>query len=487
MRTRHAWLLAAVLVAASLVGGAWLLRDAAAAGDDTLARFDERAAGPDAQFSGRAAELPDPLARPDGAAIEAASAGPVADEPASATAGSRANASVGGRVLDQDDAPVAAVTISLYRGSVRREATTDDGGAFRFAELPPGLYRVFVERSSLPEGLLPPFNQHVAREPEHNPDGVFGTSFRLTAGSEREVVLRVFAAGAVRGRIVGSGGQPLAGALVSVRSASGVARDARSDEAGGFEIAALHPGAYVTTVRLEAGAPDAATSGPLPVRFELAPRQELVLGDLVAASAGAALRGSVVDLDGGPVAGLAITCREEREDGLGGLWTARTDAAGRYELGRVPPAALVVEVGPPGGRRHDGPALLREPVEPVHVDARGAGESIDVPVIRVDAGRPFRVVGRLRVDPAWARAGSWKASATVREIDGSTAPDEEGEDAGSELRIDSAGAFSWTCPTPHPEVELLVVVRGAGNAEVEWRERLQPVPDETAELVVEIP
>jgi len=488
MHIRHVWLPAAVLVVAAIVGGAWLLRDAAAAGDGLPARFDEPdGAGAGAASSGPMAELPDPLARPDGAEVEPASVGPVADELASAASGSRASASVSGRVLDQDGAPVSAVTISLYRGSMRLEATTDDGGAFRFAELPPGLYRVFVERSSLPEGLLPPWNQHVAREPEHNPDGVFGTSFRLTAGSAREVDLRVFAAGAVRGRLVASGGEPLLGALVSVRSPSGVSRDARTDEGGRFEIAALHPGTYVTAVRLEPGSPDAATSAPLPARFALAPRQDLVLDDLVAGSAGAALRGSVVDLDGGPVAGLAITCREEREDGLGGLWTARTDAAGRFELGRVPSAALVVEVSAPGGRRDDGPALLREPVDPVRVDARGAGETIEVPVIRVDAGRPFRVVGRLRVDPAWARAGSWKASATVRALDGSTAPDDENEDAGSELRIDSAGAFSWTCPTPHPEVEVLVVVRGAGSAAVEWRERLQPVADETRELVVEIP
>ena len=76
---------------------------------------------------------------------------------------------------------------------------------------------------------------------------------------------------------------------------------------------------------------------------------------------------------------------------------------------------------------------------------------------------------------------------TVRALDRSTAPDDESEDSGSELRINSAGAFSLTCPTPHPEVEVLVVVRGVGNAEVEWRERLQPLPDETRELVVEIP
>jgi hypothetical protein len=485
MRTRHVWLPAAVLVAVALLGAAWLLREGAAGGDGVPARFGEPAGAGAGDVSPGLSALPDPLARPDGAELVPASVAPDVDELASAAPGSRASASVSGRTVDQDGAPVPSVTVSLYRGSTRIETTSDTSGAFRFADLPPGLYRLFVERSSLPEGLLPPWNQHLPREPEHNPDGVFGTSFRLTAGSERAVDLRVFAAGAVRGRIVAPGGEPLGGALLSVRSPSGVSRDARTDEAGRFEIAALHPGAYVTAVRLDPAAPDAATSAPLPVRFELAPRQVLELDDLVAGSAGAALRGSVVDLNGRPVAGLVVTCREERDDGLGGLWTARTDAAGLYELGRVPPVPLLVEVGAPARRADDGPALLREPVDPVRVDARSAGPAVEVPVIRVDAGRPFRVVGRLRVDPGWAGAGDWKASATVRAVDG-TGRNEDAEDPEPELRISSSGAFTWSCSTPHSAVELTVVVRGGGS-EVEWRERLQPVPDEVRELIVDVP
>ncbi|HZM00232.1 MAG TPA: carboxypeptidase-like regulatory domain-containing protein [Planctomycetota bacterium] len=470
----------------ALVGCALLLCDQ---GQPAAHEAGEPAAAPRARAElpdVSAPDLPDPLALtdpveglPPGERHDGAAAA-VIDEPAPA-------ASVTGRVLDQDDATVAAVTVSLYRGATRLQTATDAAGSFHFADLAPGNYRLFVEGRTLPEDLLPPWRQHVAREPEPSPSGIHGTSFRLTAGTERAVDLRVFAAGTVRGRIVSARGDPVAGALISVRSTAGVTDQARTDDSGRFELAALYPGAYVASARLEASFPDAAVSAPLPLRFELAPRQVLVLDDLVPAVAGHVLRGTVVDLAGRPVPGLPVLCREEREDGLGGEWRCVTDAEGRYDVGRVPSAPLLVAVEARSPGRSGGLERLREPVEPLRVDARYADAVIEVAPIRVEAARPFQVVGRVRVDPAWAHANGlerWRASVAVRGLDETAAEDGE---AASDLPVNASGSFAWSCATPHDEVELTVIVRGAGGAEVERSERLQPVADQTRELEIAIP
>ena len=92
-----------------------------------------------------------------------------------ATSGVR-GAAVHGRLLDQDGIGVPGAVVSLYRGPIRLDVTTDAGGAFEFPGLPPGSYRAVVQPHSLPQGLLPPAQQRLAREPEQNPDGSLGTA-----------------------------------------------------------------------------------------------------------------------------------------------------------------------------------------------------------------------------------------------------------------------------------------------------------------------
>jgi len=409
---------------------------------------------------------------PDSTPVDA----PVASAAApGASSGVRA-AAVHGRLLDQDGIGVPGAVVSLYRGPIRLDVTTDAGGAFEFPGLPPGWYRALVQPHSLPQGLLPPAQQRLAREPEQNPDGSLGTAFRLLAGAERDLVLRAFAAGSVSGRVVDEAGELLSGALVSVRSAAGTTDNARTDVAGRFTLPALAPGRYALSVQLDPARPDADTTAPLPAVFDLGPHEDRALRDLVAGSSGQVLHGSVVDLAGRPVAGMTLECREERLDGPGGHWLRVTDAEGRYALGRVPPGVLLLTVV--DDRRV---TSLRAPVEPVRVEARGDSEVIDLAPIRVEASRPFRVVGRVRVDADWAQGlGRWTAHARLRELD---AP----PGAAEELRPGPTGDFEWSCATPHPEVELLVVLRGDAGREVERREIVRPVADEARELVVDFP
>lgn len=66
-----------------------------------------------------------------------------------ASAGAQSiNATLSGRVVDAQDAAVPAAAVSVTDGAtLTRAMTTNDEGLFLFAEVPPGRYRVTVERS----------------------------------------------------------------------------------------------------------------------------------------------------------------------------------------------------------------------------------------------------------------------------------------------------------------------------------------------------
>lgn len=410
---------------------------------------------------------------------------------------------VHGRVLDQDDAPVADVTVSLHRGQQTRQATTGAAGRFRFDELPAGHYRLYVEPHGLPDGLLPPWRQQVARDREDDPHGVYGTALRLTAGAEQSADLRVFAAASVQGRVVGADGAPMTGAIVTLRSPSGVEESARSEEDGRFRLDRVRPGAYTASVAAPArrSRDEAHTDGqdvdlggeaPLPVRLDVPAGRRVDLGDLVWGRGGHVLTGIVLDQHGLPVAGLRLRgVAAEPGPGAGAVLAgAVTGADGRFRLGRVPSGALLVDVEPvvwaPGAPL----APLAAAPAPLPVETRGAPAELDVGVLRVEARRPFRLLGRVRVDPDWARAHDlldWRARVLISLPEGPDGAPPGPPPADSEPRVGAGGTFTWACATPHPEIELTVVVRGRSGSEVERSERVTPAPGETRELVVSIP
>lgn len=398
--------------------------------------------------------------------------------------------SVRGRVIDDGDVGVASVKVSLYRGQVKQGSETDPAGRFSFEGLERGSYRLYVDGRSLPDGLLPPWRQQVPREVAGRPTGIFGTAFRLTDGAEREVDLRVFAAGSVRGRLVGPQGQPIEDTPVTIRSSSGVTHSVRTDADGRFAIANVYPGEYSTIVKLRAEREGFAASTPLPIRFDLAAGESRVLAELVAGVGGHILRGSVVDQTGGPVAGLAVVCEAATHAEAASRWESVTDVAGRFEIGRVPSTELVVTVGPDECSKAAGIARISKRVVPMEVDARAAPDVLELGRVEVEASHPFRVLGHVRVDPAWVEANGLQRW-TIR-IDATTlgeARSRIGDVVHADARSDLRGkdSFKWGCAMPHPPIELTVVLRGAQGALHERSYIVQPASDATQELLVAFP
>ena len=398
--------------------------------------------------------------------------------------------SVRGRVIDQDDAGVGSVKVSLHRGQAKEETETDPRGRFTFEGLEPGVYRLYVDARSLPDGFLPPWRQQVPREASGSPTGIFGTAFRLADGAEREVDLRVFAAGSVSGRLVGPLGEPIENTPVSIRSSAGVTHSARTDAQGCFAMANVYPGSYSTIVKLGAERAGSSSSSPLPIRFDLTAGESRVLPDLVAGVAGHILRGSIVDGSGLPVAGLAVICEETAREEPGSRWETVSDDAGRFELGRVPSAELVVTVGLDEWNKPAGLARISKRVEPIDVDARGAPDVLDLGVVEVEASHPFRVVGRVRVDPTWAESNPFEHW-TVR-VDGREVGEPRSRhttSAFSAARPDrhSLGEFTWGCATPHAPIELTVELRNAQGVAHEQSQIVHPAAGVTREVLVEFP
>jgi hypothetical protein len=408
--------------------------------------------------------------------------------PAPHSAGS--SGSVRGRVIDQDGVGVAWAKVSLYRGQAKAETVTDPRGGFAFDGLESGVCRLYVDARSLPDGFLPPWRQQVPREATGNPTGIFGTALRLANGEEREVDLRVFAAGSVSGRLVGPLGEPIENSLVSICSSVGVTHSTRTDAGGFFAMANVYPGSYSTIVKLGAERAGLAASSPLPIRFELEAGERRVLPDLQAGVGGHILRGSIVDEAGRPVAGLSVVCEEAMHSVPGSRWETVTDDAGRFELGRVPSAELVVTVGLDECSKPEGLARISKRVAPIAVDARAEADVLDLGVVEVEASHPFRLVGRVRVDPAWAEANRFERW-TVR-VDGREFGEPRSRNVVSEFsaaRPDrhSLGEFTWGCATPHAPIELTVVLRDVQGVEHERSQIVHPTADTTREVLVAFP
>jgi hypothetical protein len=400
--------------------------------------------------------------------------------------------SVNGRVLDQDDALVGGVTVQLFHGRKSFECVTDDQGRFAFDDLRPGRYRLLVEPESLPLHLLPPWRQQVAQRYDGRATGVLGTAFRLTTPAEHQVDLRVFEAGVVCGRLIDADGAPIADALTVIRGTSGVRETARTDADGRFSFDPVYPGDYVAFVNLPASLPEGGASAPLPQSFTLQPGASRELPAFVAASGGHVLSGRVLDPVGQPVAGLEVHCETQGDSATATHWTARTDADGRYSIGRVPSSALLLRVADTAPQAD---AQYLGPDEPLLLDATNAPFAMPVPDLTVQPRHPFILNGSVQLDPSWAATHGLDLSRARVEVhdvgttEGRTlelqhaspwhrSPDEPGSEPAH---------FRWACATPHPSIVLRVTLRDADGQEHERRTLLDPTPDTTQSLVITFP
>ncbi len=142
-------------------------------------------------------------------------------------------ASLAGRVVGDDDRPIAAATLTLERAerSIRRSAASDPAGAFAFADLAAGRYRLVAAA---------PGRRAIARAVE------IAAGERGSAG-----VLRLAPADRLWGQLVdAASGDPLPGAAVAVVEPAG-GGSATTDDEGRFGLAA---GAELA-LRLELRAP----------------------------------------------------------------------------------------------------------------------------------------------------------------------------------------------------------------------------------------
>ncbi len=251
-------------------------------------------------------------------------AAPVAGESAAAAA-PEAEAAVArvtllGQVIDTDEAPVSGAVVHLG-GPEPKDATTDDGGVFRFTILP-GPYLLAARAG---DRVSPPLHMTITADTE-------AVTLRLAPASTLEALV-----------IDGARGTPIAGATVTVRCTPAV--EATTDAAGIARVAGVSP----ATVDVVAVAPGyAAATAAVPLGGG-ARRTELRL------VRGGGLAGTVVDEAGRPVGGARVVV-----DPLTAAFT--------------PPGALGATTGPDGRFAIPGLAAATYAVSASHEEAGACDE-----------------------------------------------------------------------------------------------------------------
>ncbi len=412
-------------------------------------------------------------------------------------------ATIAGRVLDDEDVGVAQVTVRLTRGSSEQRRVTDESGEYSFDSIEPGHYRLFVEPNSLPEDVLPPWRQGVARAYTGIPTGFYGTTIRIAEAREHSVDLRVFRSASVGGRIIETGGAPVAGAIVILRGSFHRKHAARSGEDGAFTIARTYPGLYEVSVQLPGGYPDAMGRAPVPFELQVEAGSLQFMRDLIVGAEGYVLVGRVVDLDGAPFAGLLLRCAEEREDSTANRFIAQTDADGRFRLGRIPAGQFSLVFDDSESQKARGDVRLDGPTEARHLNLAGSLEEVDLGEVVLERLHSFLLRGEVKIDEAWAEANQLKGClvhAVVRSsVDGSGAELLElredrvpSAESGASPNVHEAVSeaqrtFEWGCVTPRTLMEVEVTLLGGRSQPPSKVVRFQPLADESLELAIEFP
>ena len=323
------------------------------------------------------------LVTPTPAAPPPSSPDPGTGEPAPGGAGA---VTLAGTAVGPDGAPRAGVRVlltasdgPLYGGAghttLAGESVTGADGGFRFAGLPPLTPRpAEIDRRAPPtgrwfyavtaaaDGLAT--TTAVFRRPED-------TRFPNPPGAPGAMEIKMPAAASLSGAVVDEGGAPIAGARVSVGWSAGDGpgplaefRSAVTGADGGFTIRDLAAWDAADT-RVRTGPQTSMGSGGMPLEaaaegysfsrlsVESIPSKEFVRFEL---SRAGSLAGSVIDaVTGEPAAGVELAAQATtypigpdgtpdttRSNDVYGWGTAVTDAAGRYEIGPLPPTTYNV-------------------------------------------------------------------------------------------------------------------------------------------------
>jgi hypothetical protein len=323
-----------------------------------------------------------------------------------------------GRVLDDLESPLGGCAVVIHKegedGAAR--IAVDAQGSFALT-VTPGIYEVSVDRESLPDGFVGPFeramdrvgiqgryeNQLVEVIPEHR---------------SAEVVLHVFKSALIYGRVVDENDQPIEGATVYVSYAgiefvpSEARGESETDVNGDFEVQVSVAGNYRLNVMC-------GLDEPL---FDIAPPTlELTIecggvypvGTLRAGGDGITMTGRVLDQDGEPFVGAFIECYPNipKREGWRGAYNendygrTRTDAEGRFILSDLPQATIRISTfgdweKPLGERRV---ATWWTPID-VDLTNQPRSSTLDIGDHMTPESRPFYLTVHYEFDDDWYRA-----------------------------------------------------------------------------------
>jgi len=275
---------------------------------------------------------------------------------------------VSGRVVDaQTQSPMAGVRVMLFPAEQMflpgamgpQQAMTDVNGQFVFDAVAPGRYRIDAQKMGFAP-LAGASNSSV---------------LEVTAGHALTgLELRLKKGGAITGRIVDAGGEPLPWIMVSAlrqaadappgRVMATTAQMAQTNDLGEFRLASLPEGDYVVIAAPQPAPPFSQSTGAN--GFALAPtyypgtanKDAAQIITLASAQTVSGLQfslvstpayqvsGVVVDEAGSPVSGAMVTLMiEARNGGTGAPAMGQSDENGMFRIGGVVPGTYRLMAG----------------------------------------------------------------------------------------------------------------------------------------------
>lgn len=396
-------------------------------------------------------------------------------------------------VRSGDGTPLRGATVTLVVSGRRREplaARTDATGRFAFRNVPPGSYRLIVERTG-----------YARQEFGQRALGRRGVALNLSPGQRMtDLLFRMTPAGVITGRVYDEQGEPLVGVLVNVlrrvyregRLVFEGGESDRSDDRGEYRIFNLMPGKYVVSatpmggvsgsavLRREAG--DAGEETYVPtyypgvidpetaVSLEISPGQELTGIDFtLRPQRTVRVRGRALAPGGGRGATqVALWPRTPRAPLRGRARESSVEPDGTFELTGVAPGSYIL-----AAMRNEENITYsaREAVEVGNSDVEGItlallpGGTVSGKVVVEGGGLPeSRVFVNLRPEDVLSRGGNARVQA----------------DGSFQIRNVSAGEYQVTV-NGAPEDYYLKSVRRGNEV---FANRSVPLLQDTAGLEV---
>lgn len=437
-------------------------------------------------------DLPSALAVPPAGSREALPpprADPAVEpDPASRSARRARTGSIRARVRTADGDAVPDCEIELLGSAggerVRRAVRTSDArGLVLFETLRPALYHLRVAQESLPAGLLAP--EHQDHAPAVASPGFHLAPAQVEAGEVAEVELLVHRAAGLQGYVRALDGTPWVGGSVRIglRALSHVFRETTPDGGGFYDFGPLVPGVYSFTLHPAIGSVD---SSPFLHEFPQVPDPVLTPGvvqrlDVELGPGPWTVVGRVVDEDGNGLADLSVLCAygaaptielpfDSALRAAVSFGRVRTDARGHFEVPGVyraglwlTPGDLECAMGAPYGQNR-----LARFSTPRHYDLTTGAGRFDTGTHVLPRSRPFRVRGKVELDPAWPEGRRVGMDGLQLSVSFDTPRNAEfGYFPGVRVDFDpETGAFDWWCESFHAQVVFVIRSR-AGEPRIE--------------------